>query len=208
VRRRVSESLHDGPLQELIGLDMVLTAAHREVERESAGEALRLLDRALETTERNVQALRDEMLGLGPYAFEEASLEATIERCVPVWRRRYDLRTSLAMDPVELPPETEGALFRIVQEAVVNAAKHGRATSVTIELRSSDAGFRLSIADDGAGFGEVDPLDPAAPGHIGLAGIRERAQLLGGELAIDSSAAGTSVTIAAPLNPDRREGGD
>lgn len=200
VRRRVSESIHDGPLQELIGLDIVLAAAHRKAESGDAQATARLLGEARETAQRSVGALRDEMLELGPHAFEGLSLEAAVERCIPVWQRRYGLKTQLSIDPVELPSGAEGELFRIIQEAVVNAAKHGHADTVTIELSSGEGSIRLSIADDGSGFEGVDPLGPAQPGHIGLAAIRERAALLGGRLAIESSEAGSTVSVLAPLD--------
>ena len=127
IRRKVSESLHDGPVQELIGLDMTLAAARNEAARGGADSVAEMLDGAREMTERNVQALRDEMLDLGPYAYEEFSLEAALERCVPVWQRRYGLAAHLELERVDLPSETEGELFRIAQEAVVNAARHGAA---------------------------------------------------------------------------------
>ena len=97
----------------------------------------------------------------------------------------------------------EGELFRITQEAVANAARHGSAQNVSITLRSEDGSVRLVVADDGKGFSGVDPLGPSEPGHIGLATMRERSELLDGELSIDSSEDGTTVSVTAPL-PRRR----
>jgi two-component system NarL family sensor kinase len=203
IRRRLAESLHDGPVQELIGADMVLTAAGGAAAEGDGRRAANLIDEARVVLERNVQELRDEMLDLGPYAYEEFSFEAAVERCFPVWKRRYDLQGRLDLGDLEMPSEMEGEFFRITQEAVANAARHGSARSVSISLRSEEGSVRLVVADDGKGFEGVDPLGAAEPGHIGLATMRERTELLNGDLSIDSSEDGTTVSVTAPL-PRRR----
>jgi len=199
VRRKVSEALHDGPVQELIGLDMMLTAARREAEREGAPRTLALVDVARDTAARNVVAMRDEMIDLGPHGFSELTYEAACERCIPTWRRRYKVETRLHVDLAELPSETEGDLFRITQEAVVNAAKHGGATNVEITLSITGGRLELEVRDDGCGFDASDPFASRDPGHIGLAAVRERAELLGGSLRIESSPQGTTLAVSAPL---------
>ena len=199
IRRRLSESLHDGPVQELIGADMVLTAAGNAAAEGDSRRAAELIEEAGTAVERIVGELRDEMLDLGPYAYEEFSFEAAVERCFPVWKRRFDLEGSLELGGVEMPSEMEGELFRITQEAVANAARHGSARSVSISLRSADGSVRLVVADDGKGFGGVDPLGTAEPGHIGLATMRERSELLDGRLSIESDEDGTTVSVTAPL---------
>jgi len=198
IRRQVAESLHDGPVQDMVGLDMTLAAARLEATREAAPRTLELLDEAQRLTAHNVRGLRDEMIDLGPHAFKEMTYVAALERCLPVWERRYGLNATLTVDPVDLSSETEGDLFRITQEAVVNAAKHGGAEHVTITLRAAAERFELSVVDDGRGFGGVDPLETTEPGHIGLASIRERAELMHGTLRIESSEKGTAVIVQAP----------
>lgn len=198
IRRRFSESLHDGPVQELIGLDIALSAAHREAQREGAHKAASIVADAQAMAQRNLRVLRDEMIDLGPSAFAEMSYDVALERQLPVWQRRYGLELALDLDGAELPSELEGYLFLITQEAVVNAARHGKAERVVITLRRDDGKIALTIADDGGGFGEVDPLGAAQPGHIGLASIRERAELMRGEVTIHSSTAGTTVSVRAP----------
>lgn len=203
IRRRLSESLHDGPVQELIGADMVLTAAGNATAGGDSKRAAELIEEAGSAVERIVRDLRDEMLDLGPYAYEEFSFEAAVERCFPVWKRRYNLDGRLEAAAVEMPSEMEGELFRITQEAVANAARHGSAQTVSISLRLEDGSVHLVVADDGKGFEGVDPLGAAEPGHIGLATMRERSELLEGELSIESSENGTTVSVTAPL-PRRR----
>ena len=198
IRRRVSEALHDGPVQEMVGLDMALTAARNEAEREGAVRTVELLEEARQMTERNVRSLRDEMIDLGPHAFNEMTYAAALERCLPVWERRYGLRTTLRIDPHELPSQTEGDLFRITQEAVMNAVKHGSASHVSISLHCGPERIELSIVDDGRGFDGTDPLDSTEPGHIGLASMRERAELMHGSLSIESREQGSAVIVRAP----------
>lgn len=199
VRRRVAETIHDGPVQELIGLDMVLSAADRALaggDRERAGS---LVDEARSMAARNMRMLRDEILDLGPYAFEELSLATALENSAPAWQRRYDFEVVVALEEVTLPPQMAGALFRIAQEAVANAGRHAGARTVTVSLRRVGRDVELRIDDDGHGFGGVDPFAPPEPGHLGLESMRERAELLDGRLAIDSSERGTHVVVLVPL---------
>ena len=201
VRRRVAESLHDGPVQELIGLDMILSAARSAAEDGRSAEARKLVDEARDLAEHSVTALRDELVDLGPYAFDELTFETAIERCMAVWKRRYGFQVLLTIERIELPPETAGDLFRIAQEAVINAGRHSGAETVSISLRALGPDVELRVADDGDGFDGGDPLAHFEPGHLGLASMRERAELLGGRLEIASSDRGTRVLVRAPIQP-------
>jgi signal transduction histidine kinase len=198
-RRRVAEAIHDGPVQELIGLDMMLGSARKAASEGRAEDAGRLLDEARELTERNVRALRDELVDLGPYGLEELGFATAIENCLPVWKRRYDVEVMVTIDSITLPPEVAGDLFRIAQEAVVNAGRHAGADAISLTLRRASAELELRVTDNGHGFDDADPLAPAEPGHLGLAMMRERAEMLGGKLDIDTSERGTRVLVRAPL---------
>jgi two-component system, NarL family, sensor kinase len=199
VRRRVAESIHDGPVQELIGLDMILSAARNAAEHGRGDEATGLIDEARELGMRNLRALRDEIVDLGPYAFQELTFDTAIEDCLPVWRRRYGFEVGLAIERIALPPEMAGDLFRIAQEAVVNAGRHANAKAVSISLRTLGSRVELRVADDGHGFNDNGSLAAGEPGHLGLASMRERAELMDGTLEIESSDRGTRVLVLAPL---------
>jgi signal transduction histidine kinase len=203
VRRRVAESIHDGPVQELIGLDMVLSAAGQAADGGDSGQLGDLIAEARTLTERNVQALRDEIVDLGPYAFEELSFDTAVSRCLATWKRRYGLDVLVAIEEVELPPELAADLFYITQEAVTNVGKHAEASTASISLRSFEGDVELRVMDDGGGFGEVDPLAPGEPGHLGLASMRERAELLDGTLTLESSERGTKLVVRVPLTRKR-----
>ncbi|MET0811062.1 MAG: ATP-binding protein [Thermoleophilaceae bacterium] len=200
VRRRVAESIHDGPVQELIGLDMILSAARGEVDEERVAG---LIDEARDLVSRNVRALRDEIVDLGPYAFQEMTFEIAIENCMPVWQRRYGFEVRVAIEHIDLPPEMAGDLFRIAQEAVVNAGRHAEASQVEISLRTVGGNVELRVADNGHGIKGNEGINAfsSEPGHLGLASMRERAELLDGELEIESSGRGTRVLVLAPFRP-------
>ena len=199
MRRRIAESIHDGPVQELVSLDLILTAADQAAARGEAELTRERVAEARTLAERNIAALRDEIVGLGPYAFEELTFAVAVEQCQAVWERRYGFQLELAMDPLDLPDNVSGALFGIAQEAVTNAGRHAQAERVIITLRPVEGEVELRISDDGRGFGDVDPLDSSEPGHIGLASMHERAELVGGRLEIETSERGTKVVARVPL---------
>lgn len=200
IRRRVAEAIHDGPVQELVSLDMILAAVSNASQRGDEQGEREMLREAHSIVERNIQTLRDEIVALGPYAFRELSFETAITDCVPVWRRRFGLDVELKLEPIELSPEISGTLFQIVQEAVGNAGRHSGAAHVSVLLNERAGQVELRVVDDGHGFGDFGPLVSEEPGHIGLASMRERAELLSGSLAIDSGGRGTVVTVRVPLN--------
>ena len=199
VRRRVAESLHDGPVQELIALDMILSAAAKAADEGRARESSGLIEEARELATRNVRTLRDEIVDLGPYAFQELSFDTAVENCMPVWKRRYGFEVMATIERIELAPEIAGDLFRIVQEAVVNAGRHAQADTVSINLRSVGRLVELRVTDNGHGFMNGDPFGTDAPDHFRLASMRERAELLDGELDIETSERGTRVLVRVPL---------
>jgi signal transduction histidine kinase len=198
VRRHVADFIHDGPVQELIGLDLMLQGATRASERGDHARATQLIGQARELAEGNVRALRDEIVNLGPYAFEELSFEIAVERCIEVWKRRYGCHVTVDAN-VELEPQMANDLFRITQEAVANACKHGEAEQVHVTLERSDGDAILVITDNGNGFGDVDPLGPFEPGHIGLASMRERTDMMAGSLEISTRPGKTEVVVRVPV---------
>ncbi len=109
----------------------------------------------------------------------------------------------VTIDRIELPSETAGLMFGIAQEAVANAGRHSGAEAVSVSLRTVESTLELRVTDNGNGFGDADPLGAAEPGHLGLAMMRERAELLEGTLEIETSERGTRVLVLVPL-PDRQ----
>jgi signal transduction histidine kinase len=203
-RREVAQSLHDGPVQELVAADMKIDGALNASERGDTERTRKLLGEAREVVERNVTALRNELISLGPVAFDELSFQEAVEQCAPTWGRRYELDVQTALSEVDMENEVCGALFGIVQEAVANAGRHAGASRIRLELQTGEGVVELRIDDDGSGFGDVSPLGPREPGHLGLATMRERAAIVGGALWIDSSEEGTQVRVVVPAGRAER----
>jgi signal transduction histidine kinase len=203
VRRHVADFIHDGPVQELIGLDLILQGATRAAERGDTDRTTLLINQARELAEGNIRALRDEIVSLGPYAFEELSFEIAVERCIPLWHRRYGCEVTVDAH-IELEPAVANDLFRITQEAVANACKHGEADHVHVTLERDGPDAVLRVVDNGRGFGDVNPLGPHEPGHIGLASMRERTEMLSGSLEIDTKPGRTEICVCVPLGGMRR----
>lgn len=203
VRRHVADFIHDGPVQELIGMDLLLNGATAAAQRGDTARVTKLLGDAREIAESNIRALRDELVNLGPYAFEELSFEIAVERCIPVWQRRYGCNVSVDAH-VELEPQVANDLFRITQEAVANGCKHGESDRVFVTLERDGPDAHLLIVDNGKGFGDVDPMAYHEPGHIGLASMRERAEMMQGKLDIKSKPGHTEVHVWVPVGGNRR----
>ena len=199
MRRRLAQAIHDGPVQELASVELMLAAAEQAFNDGDSARAHEALREARSLTRTNVSFLRDEIVELGPHAFEELTYEQAIADCVKVWERRYGVKVDTDIDGNELPIEVAGTMFRITQEAVANAGKHAQASSIAVRLHCEAGSARLEVEDDGRGFGDVDPLGPAEPGHIGLASMRERAEMLGGRLVIQSGHGGTLVRFSVPV---------
>jgi two-component system NarL family sensor kinase len=208
VRRALAETIHDGPVQELVSLDMMLDAARRALEKGKVERATELIEEARHVAERNIGALRDEIVALGPYAFDELTVDVALEQCVPTWTRRYQIEIGLTLERMKLVNEACGSLFGIAQEAVANAGRHAHAQHVAITLRTVGDEVELRVSDDGTGFDGEQPLGPNEPGHIGLATMRERAELIGGRLEIRTGARGSTVIARVPteLALERAEG--
>jgi signal transduction histidine kinase len=197
-RRRWAQELHDETLQALGGLRVLLSAARRA----GGAEALsRATDQAVEQIEQEITNLRAIITELRPAALDELGLEAALEALFERHRAINDLEISAELD---LPPraepdagldaELQASVYRVVQEALTNVAKHAQASNVRISVTAADERLSIAIADDGPGF-DAD----LRTGGFGLTGMRERVLVFGGKLSIDSSQSGTTVSAWLPL---------
>ncbi|MDP8936588.1 MAG: GAF domain-containing sensor histidine kinase [Actinomycetota bacterium] len=193
-RRRLAGEIHDGISQRLVSLWYHLLAAEDaasepETLRRELGVAKELATAALDEARGAITGLRPSVLddlGLGPSL---ESLARTLS--VP--------EVTLDVNPVELPSHVEVALYRIAQEALQNVEKHAGASSVRLSLTAGHGGVRLVVHDDGRGFEEGSDDAAAARHAYGMTGIRERAELIGARLAVDSvPGRGTTVEVVVP----------
>jgi signal transduction histidine kinase len=193
-RRRWARELHDETLQGLGALRVLLSSARRSRDPERLEAAV---GEAVQQLEDEIEGLRSLIRELRPAALDELGAAAAIEDLAARTGARYGIEVTVELDLRERrAPEVETALYRIIQEALINAVKHAGPRRIEIRAREGDGMVRVEISDDGAGF------DPEAPRTgFGLTGLRERVALLHGELEITSSGDGTLVAAALPLRP-------
>ena len=197
-RRRISRELHDQCGQDLTAMRL----------------GLKLLEESVtvnETTARQFKNMRDLMdqvaremhhiaVELRPPALDELGLQMTVDSYVNSWTSRIGIPVDFecrGMTHKRAPAEIETALYRVLQEALTNVAKHAHATRVSIVLERSDAGVSVIIEDQGWGF--VVGILPSGYNqgqHLGVLGMRERIEAVGGSLDIESIP-GTGTTVFA-----------
>jgi signal transduction histidine kinase len=201
-RTRWARELHDETLQGLGALRIGLSAARRSGDRVVIDEAL---DFAVDMVAREIDNLRALITDLRPAALDELGIEAAIVSLADRARRQglaveVDVRLGYEQGtaPGRLAPELETAVYRLVQEALTNAIKHGGAAEAAVAVQEDEATVHLTVSDDGQGF------DPAAATEgFGLLGMRERVDLLQGHLKVES-APGQGTTVRVDLPVQRR----
>ena len=195
-RSRISRDLHDQTGQALTALLLGLNAARRAHTLEAALAGLADLDGIVREALADVRSIA---VRLRPAALDELGLAAALERLAASAcegsEAQVSVTTTLGVDE-RLPAEIESAVYRIVQEAVGNAVRHGEARRVEVTVVTRPDAVIATVEDDGRGF---DP-DRVRDGRLGLVGMRERAALFGGRLSVESSPGrGAAVTASLPL---------
>ncbi len=192
-RGRVARELHDEVGQLLTGVVLQLEGLAAAVPASRRNDVVGIQDNVRE----GVQTVREIARGLRPPALEEFGLRASLVALGGGFGERAGLKVRHRIDPA-LPPldaETELALYRVAQEAMTNVARHASANEMELLLRAENHAVVLTVADDGCGI-STDELNSS---H-GVAGMRERALLVGGSLEIRRRAPrGTEVRLAVPL---------
>lgn len=196
-RKRVAREIHDELGQALTAIKMDLTALLPEVLADTASASglqrqqtvLGLLDEAIQSVRRIATDLR-------PGVLDDLGLVAAVEWAVGEFQARTGIEThvDLPEEDMALEPDCATALFRILQEALTNVARHATATRVTVRLAKEAGDLSFEVRDNGRGIREEQF---AAGKSLGVLGMRERAILLGGKFSI-SSENGTTVSVRIP----------
>ncbi len=201
-RGRWARELHDETLQSLASLRLSLSAARRKGGADVLEQAV---SQAIDRLEDGIANLRALVTDLRPAALDQLGLAAALEAlCERAGRNGLEVDSSIelayeqGLAATRHTPELETALYRIIQEALTNASKHGHAARAVIEIEENATTVKLRVRDDGDGFD---------PGHstagFGLLGIRERVQLLHGSVRITSSP-GDGAIVEASFPAQRR----
>jgi signal transduction histidine kinase len=208
-RKRIARELHDQIGQALTSLLLGLRALETEADgsRGLIVDPARLQDLKAIVAD-TLDSVRDLALGLRPSVLDDLGLVPALKRVVRTCKARHALAVdfqTVGPEGVRLPPQVTTALYRIVQEALTNVVQHAQASRASLLLETRAEVVTLIVEDDGCGF-EVEPLvhGPADKHWLGLYGMRERAEILGGTLTIESApGAGTTVFVQVPLRAER-----
>ncbi|HEX3743241.1 MAG TPA: sensor histidine kinase [Bryobacteraceae bacterium] len=194
-RRRIGRELHDEAGQSLLALRLQLEL----MERDAGAVMKRRLATAREIAESTVEELRRIVAALSPSVLERLGLEAAVRQLAVRFGKMHSaaIRVRFAGDCAGLSRQRQEVIYRVAQESLQNIAKHSQATRVNLLLQFTDIYIRLSVSDNGAGFAKEAAL--SKPMSFGLAGMRERAALLGGGLSIHTAPRrGVKVVLTLP----------
>jgi PAS domain S-box-containing protein len=194
-RRRIAGDIHDDSIQVMTAVGMRLQILRKSI---ADTAALGRLDEFEKTIALSISRLRHLIFELRPPALDNEGLSAALRAYLAEADKGSQIAYRLDDRLVSEPAETARViLYRIAQEVLTNIRKHAQAANATVTLEGRDAGYYVRIHDDGVGFA-AESIS-ARPGHLGLAAIRERAELAGGWLRIESSAGeGTTVEFWVP----------
>ena len=196
-RRLIAHELHDEFGQSVTAIrSLALAIAAQTAERDAASaDTARLIS---DEAARLYDAMHSLIPRLAPLSLDALGLSATLENLVRDWQRRHagvtiDLEHKL---PADLGSSVALAVYRVVQEGLINALRHAQATRIGIVVDGTEERIRVSVCDDGIGL----PADWARPGHFGLRGLTDRVAQLGGKFEVGSGGArGTRLAAEIPL---------
>jgi PAS domain S-box-containing protein len=200
-RQRLARDLHDAVSQTLYSIAAIAEALPRvwerqpEVGRQGLGDLGRLASGAL-------AEMRTLLLELRPAAIAEEPLDQLLRQLADAAKAHTKVPVNLTLTgECYFPPDVQLALYRIAQEGLNNAIKHAHARQITLGLYCRPGRVTLGIGDDGRGFDS----DRVAPGHFGLSNMRERAQAIGAEFALETEPGGGTEITVVWINPESDE---
>ncbi|USB32852.1 sensor histidine kinase [Paenibacillus sp. YPG26] len=208
-RKRISREIHDGPAQLLANLVLRTEI----VERMIVKQEFKMVQEEIVDLKGQVRASLEEMrkviFNLRPMALDDLGLIPTLRKYVHDYEEKSKIRATFETRGKEqrLSSAMEAAIFRLVQEALTNAAKHAYPTFVGVEITYQAQMIKIMVQDNGLGF-RVESLEQKTKehSHFGLIGMRERVELLDGRMEIESAEnQGTKIIIHIPTNVDKRK---
>ncbi len=192
-RKRLARELHDETGQALTSILLGL----KELEGIVGSGAREQVANVRELVVSTLQDVRRLAVELRPAALDDFGLEPALQRLVDIHRQARDVEVDLEVRLGEsrLPADVETTMYRIVQEALTNIAKHAQATRVSVLVTRKEGAAVVVVEDDGVGFDASGPTD-----GLGLSGMRERVALVGGRFRVETSpGSGTTIAVEVPL---------
>src|SRR5256885_3630038 len=197
-QQRIGRDLHDGLCQFLAAIGCASTSLKLDLEQKGLGELARNAAEIENLLSESVKQARDLSHGLVPVQLDEAGLAAALRELTASTNRLLPVKCTFEC-ATETPTGLNGKathLYRIAQEAIHNATKHGKARNIDIRLSANTSVTSLSISDDGIGF----PKDGRETSGVGISIMRYRAHLIDGEFAIEAgNKGGTTVSCTVPI---------
>jgi len=201
-RRRIARGLHDELGQLLTALQLELASLAQVAREPAQAQRIASMKRLIEDTVGAVRRIADD---LRPLTLDDLGLNAAVESLARNAAGRQGIEITVRHDETDPPlqPSVATALYRMVQEALTNVARHARATDVSIDLRVQGEQVVLVVEDNGLGL-PGDALQRA--GSWGLRGLREQVALCGGHLELDNApGSGARLKVRLPLDGARAE---
>jgi PAS domain S-box-containing protein len=197
-RRRIARELHDEAGQLLTSLLVglrTLEDSRNIADAKAKGHRLR------EITAQAIDELGRLARGLHPTVLDDHGLGVALSRYVSVYSKTHNIAVDLtlnALDSNDLPPAVQMGLYRILQEALTNVARHSGAKAVSVVFARSATALKVAVSDNGRGF-DIKALADVSSNRLGLQGMRERAAMLRGTVSFTSKGKGTRILVQIPL---------
>jgi two-component system sensor histidine kinase DegS len=200
-RQFLVQEMHDGPAQALTNLILQAEICERLFDKD-AGRTREELANLRQAVSDTFQEVRSIMFDLRPMMLDDLGLVPTLKKYIEGFQEKSGLPVNLTITGKErrLESHNEATIFRVIQELVTNAREHAHCTSIEVSLDMDETWVRASVEDNGTGF-DVDEVMQAVDQYktIGLATLRERVEMLGGQMNIDSGVGrGTKVSLETP----------
>ena len=203
-RKKLARDLHDGPTQDVAAIAMRMSIIQKLLERnpdEVPNELRKIEDLARKTTKE----IRHMLFTLRPLVLENQGLTAALGQLADKMKESYEQPVTVRVaNSAEraLDSHQQGVIFYIIEEAVGNARKHAKASMINVNVYKQEDVVLVNISDNGVGFDTTEAEKKAMErgGHLGMINLRERAEMVGGTLRMESAAGkGTSITVVVPI---------
>ena len=201
-RKKLARNLHDGPTQSIAAIAMRLNYTRMLLSRDPSkvGDELIKIE---ELARRTTKEIRQMLFTLRPIILETQGLTVALEQYIQKLQETDPIHYHLQAQPMEdyLDADAQGNIFYIIEETLTNARKYSQATNLWVRMGMRDRSFVAQVEDDGIGFDVADiESHYDERGSLGMINLRERTELLGGQLRIESAPGkGTRVTVLVPL---------
>jgi two-component system sensor histidine kinase DegS len=201
-RTRIACEIHDGLVQTLVGVNLKMERV-RELVPEDPTKCLAMLNQTTVQLKHAIQEARQVVYNLRPGQYDHLAFIPALSNYLKAYEREHRIRTEFQGSGDESPLEskTKVFVFRMVQEALSNVAKHAKATKVMVKVQLTKVMLEANVSDNGQGFDvQAEGQNPEKWDHFGVRSMTERARMLGGNVQwVSKPGAGTKVEISIPL---------